>query len=102
MRAQRWLYHASPPERRARIALLGLRPGTKASYGPPAVYLFRSRLFAENYVPRPMDVWKVDLAGTKVYEDPEDPIAAVFTLNPVAVSRLTFLGTYTDGEPCQI
>ena len=98
MGRQRYYFHAAPPEARDRIAHTGLRPGSTASYGPPAVYLFRWRTFAEDYTSRPMDVWRVDTAGLWLYPDPEDPTAAVFSERPVGRERLRFLGTYFQGE----
>jgi hypothetical protein len=96
--AQRWFFHASPPRSRSKIAEEELLPGTEASYGPPAVYLFRHRLFAENYIGEAMDVWKVDALGLRVYPDPEDPLEAAYTERAVPAARLAFLGTYLDGE----
>lgn len=92
-------YHASPPSNRESIRHDGLRPGTSASYGPPGVYLFKSDLFAENYVSEPMDVWRVDVSGLDLYPDPEDPAAADYSLVPIAPERLEWTGTFVDGEP---
>lgn len=99
MAKQRYYYHAAPPMHRDTIARLGLHPGRAASYGPPAVYLFRNRLFAENYVAgRAFDVWRVDVTGLALWPDPEDPTAAVYSEDPIPASRLKYLGTYRDGE----
>jgi len=95
---KRYYFHAAPPSARQAILTEGLRPGKSASYGPPAVYLFRFRDFAENYVSRPMDVWQVDVKGLRLWPDPEDPAAASYVDQPIVAKRLKFLGTYLDGE----
>jgi len=96
---QRFYYHASPPQFRRSIRSSGLIPGTTASYGPPAVYLFRNELFAANYrTDVPMDVWQVDAHGLRLYPDPEDPSAAVYAPQPIGPERLRFIGMFLDGE----
>ncbi len=65
------------------------------------MYLFRSRLFAENYVSdAPWDVWKVDTGahGIDVRPDPEDPKEAVYTEQAVPADALKFVGTFLNGE----
>jgi hypothetical protein len=100
MGAKRYYFHASPLSVRERIIREGLRPGIVASYGPPAVYFFRTQLFAENYLSdRPMDVWRVDAKGLDVYPDPEDPTDAAYSEDAVAPQRLRYVGTFFDGEP---
>jgi len=47
----------------------------------------------------PLDVWKVDASELTLHVDPEDEVEAVYSLSPISPSRLSFLGTYMDGEP---
>jgi len=97
--ARRYYFHAAPTARRSAIQRVGLRPGHKASYGPPGVYMFRNRSFAEDYrFNVPADVWRVDTAGMTLSPDPEDPNAAVYVEHSIPVDRLMFLGTYLNGE----
>jgi len=94
------LFKAAPPENRLSIQQHGLRPGTWASYGEPGVYMYRSQLFAENWIgSEPMDVWEIDGRCLELFLDPEDPDAAVYTDEAVPVERLRLLGTFLEGEP---
>jgi len=93
------MYHAASPENRENIEKHGLKPGLEASYGPPAVYLFISDLFAENYITDvPLDVWKVDMKGLSTHPDPEDPSAARYYKGTIEPSRLTYTGTFLNGQ----
>jgi len=94
------MHHASPPKYRESIKKQGLKPGSAASYGPPAVYLFMSELFAENYISDiPMDVWEVNTEGLTTYRDPEDPSAARYYEGVIEPWRLTYSGLFLEGEP---
>jgi len=100
----RIFYHASPPGNRASILKGGLQPGSMASFGPPAVYLFRDAMFAENYRSEPMDVWAVNTTGLRLRDDPEDPAGAAYVPGEGSVSkqRLTFVGTFLNGDPVTV
>jgi len=95
-------YHAAPPEARKDILANGLEPGLDASQGPPAVYLFKSDIFAENYIDRPSDVWEVETNGLRTYPDPEDPKAAVYYLGKISPERLKHTGIWFHGDEISV
>lgn len=99
MPKQRICYHATTPDTRESIREHGLRPGTWASFGPPAVYLYEVEDYATGYVmDEPMDVWRVDANGLRLEPDPEDPEVSFYSLTPIPPERLSFHGTFLGGE----
>lgn len=101
----RWMFHASPVENRLSIREDGLEPGYDASYGPPAVYLFRDAFLAENYRSgEPFDVWAVNVAGIRIHPDPEDPAGAVYVDedHEIGPDRVEHRGTFFDGDLVEV
>ena len=97
-RQHQTLYHAAPPDTRDSILRHGLQPGSGASFGPPAVYLFTHWELAADYIDEPSDVWRVDSRKLLVHPDPEDPAGAVYHEGPIHPSRLRLVGTYLSGR----
>lgn len=71
----------------------------------PGVSLFKSKLVAENWFGdgdvEPYNVWRVDMEGLTVEEDPSDPTHRVCVREGVGSGRMTHVGTYVRGEPVQ-
>lgn len=96
------LYHTSSPLVRNKILAHGLLPGMEASYGPPAVYLWKDVELATNYYwvddQELLDVWEVDPTGLTVEDDPEDAMSAVYTTKPISSDKIKLIGTFISGE----